>query len=160
MAKEGMITPQPLMGRINRISRCFTLYRNNQLEQEGLNGYQHLYILWVCRRPGISQEQLVKEIYVHKSSVARQLALREQNGFITRSACPSDRRQLLVYPTEKALRVLPLVREVIGRWNACLLEGFSLDEKACLLAMLERLEEKAEGIVNGEAAGKGEVEQP
>ena len=70
-----MITPQPLMGRINRISRCFTLYRNNQLEQEGLNGYQHLYILWVCRRPGISQEQLVKEIYVHKSSVARQLAL-------------------------------------------------------------------------------------
>ena len=52
-----------------------------------------------------SQEQLVKEIYVHKSSVARQLALLEQNGFITRSACPSDRRQLLVYPTEKALRV-------------------------------------------------------
>ena len=40
----GSLAPQPLMGRINRISRCFTLYRNNQLEQEGLNGYQHLYI--------------------------------------------------------------------------------------------------------------------
>lgn len=158
MEDGGSIAPQPLMGRINRISRCFTLYRNNQLEQEGLNGYQHLYILRVCRKPGISQEQLVKEIYVHKSSVARQLALLEQNGFITRTACPLDRRQLLVYPTEKALRVLPLVREVIDRWNACLLKDFSPDERACLFAALERLERKAEAIVNGKTAE--EVAQP
>lgn len=132
-----------LMRFINRISRCFTLYRNNQLEGEGINGYQHLYIIRICRDPGISQDELVREIYVNKSSVARQLSLLEQNGFILRKPCPKDRRQLLVYPTEKARAILPRVLEVRDGWNRRLLEEFTEEEKAALSAMLERMEEKA-----------------
>lgn len=147
----------PLMGKISRISRCFTLYRNNQLEQEGINGYQHLYILRVCKNPGISQDQLVKQVYIHKSSVTRQLALLEQNGFITRTPCPSDRRQLLIYPTDKALRILPLVQKVITCWNQQLLADFTEEEKAFLLTMLDKIEQKAEAIVN-DAAGKEAVQ--
>ena len=47
---------------VNRTSRCFTLYRNNKLEDKGINGYQHLYIIKICKNPGISQEELVREI--------------------------------------------------------------------------------------------------
>ena len=69
MAKEGMITPQPLMGRINRISRCFTLYRNNQLEQEGLNGYQHLYICLLYTSTGMAVifAEVGQEVHINGS---------------------------------------------------------------------------------------------
>lgn len=132
---------------VNRTSRCFTLYRNNQLEQEGLNGYQHLYIIKICRQPGILQDELVKEIYVHKSSVARQLSLLEQNGFIRREPCPQDRRQLLVYPTKKALELLPKVMEVRDRWNEQILEDFTEKEKILLCQMMERVMQKAEDVL-------------
>lgn len=132
-----------LMRFVNRTARCFTLYRNNQLENEGINGYQHLYIIKICKQPGISQDALVREIYVNKSSVARQLSLLEQNGWIRREPWPEDRRQLLVYPTEKAFRLYPKVLQVRESWNQRLLEDFAEDEKNLLCDMMERVMQKA-----------------
>ena len=132
-----------LMRFVNRTARCFTLYRNNQLENEGINGYQHLYIIKICKQPGISQDALVREIYVNKSSVARQLSLLEQNGWIRREPWPEDRRQLLVYPTEKALRLYTKVLQVRESWNQRLLEDFAEDEKILLCDMMERVMQKA-----------------
>lgn len=91
-----------LMKCIARIFRCSILYRNEILAQEGLNGYQHTYILKLCNNPGISQEQLSRMLYVNKSTVTRQLALLEQGGFVTRKPGSADKRTMLVYPTAKA----------------------------------------------------------
>lgn len=143
-----------IMKFINRTSRCFTLYRNNRLENEGINGYQHLYIIKICRNPGISQEELVREIYVNKSSVARQLLILEQNGFICRQPSKNDRRQLLVYPTDKALEIFPKVLEVREGWNKKLLEGFSDEEKSRLSSMLERIMDRAEYLLENEDIGE------
>ena len=136
-----------IMKFINRTSRCFTLYRNNKLEDRGINGYQHLYIIKICKNPGISQEELVKEIYVNKSSVARQLSMLEQNGFIIRTPHEQDRRQLLVYPTEKAFKIYPDAVKIRKDWNEKLLEDFSETEKEFLLSMLDRIMHKAEYIL-------------
>lgn len=146
-----------IMKFINRSSRCFTLYRNNKLENEGINGYQHLYIIKICRNPGISQEELVKEIYVNKSSVARQLSLLEQGGFIKREPLKQDRRQLLVYPTDKAFEIFPKVLKVREDWNNRLLEDFQEEEKILLLSMLEKVMNKAEYILEHSAEGDAEV---
>ena len=99
-----------LMKYIARIFRCSILYRNEILVQEGLNGYQHTYILKLCNNPGISQEQLSRMLYVNKSTVTRQLALLEQGGFVTRKPGSADKRTMLVYPTAKAEAVYPKVK--------------------------------------------------
>ena len=144
-----------LMKFINRTSRCFTLYRNNKLEEEGINGYQHLYIIKICRNPGIMQDALTREMYVNKSSVTRQLSLLEQNGFIRREPCEEDRRQLRVFPTEKGFEIFPKVVEVRRSWNERLLSGFSEEEKETLSAMMERVMERAEEILQDADEGGG-----
>lgn len=144
---------------VNRTSRCFTLYRNNQLENEGINGYQHLYIIKICKNPGILQEKLVKEIYVNKSSVARQLSLLENNGFIHREPCQDDRRQLLVYPTQKAYDIFPKVVKVRDQWNERLLEDFSESEKETIFNMMEKIMQKAAYILEHPAKGDMENEK-
>lgn len=132
-----------LMKYINTISRCAILYRNDKLENEGLNGYQHTYILKICNNPGISQEQLTKMIYVNKSNVARQLALLEQNGFITRKPCEKDKRVMQVFPTQKAYDIFPRVKNFISEWNSYLAEDFTEEERDLLLAMLRHITDKA-----------------
>ena len=98
---------ESFMRYINRTYRSSLLCRSSSLEGEGLSGNQHSYIAQICHHPGISQEQLAKRLFVNKSSVTRQLALLEQNGFIYRKSSQTDKRVLQVFPTQKALAVFP-----------------------------------------------------
>ncbi|HYE80649.1 MAG TPA: MarR family transcriptional regulator [Clostridia bacterium] len=134
---------ESLIKYIGRTWRCAVLYRNDKLAHEGLNGYQHTYILKICQNPGISQEQLALMIYVNKSNVARQLASLEQNGFITRRSSEKDKRVMQVFPTQKALDVYPKVRKLLLEWNACLTEDFTEEERNQLYSLMERVMNKA-----------------
>ena len=99
------------------IARCSNQFRSERLRDTGLCGQHCAYILRVCREPGTTQDAIAREIYVNKSNVTRQLATLEQNGFVERRPCETDSRAMEVYPTEKALAVLPEVREVLRAWN-------------------------------------------
>ena len=144
-----------LMRYVERIHRCYYTYRSNMLDVEGLSPQQHRYIVWICRYPGKPQDGLVREAYVNKSNVARQLSQLEQNGFIRREPCQEDRRQLLVYPTQKAMDVLPQVLEVRRRWNDSLLEGLTQEERERLMDVMERLCAQAQELAE-ESLKRGE----
>lgn len=149
---------ESIMKYISRTSRLSILYRSDELEKYELNGIQHTYILNICNNPGISQEQLAKLIFVNKSNVARQLALLEQTGFITRIPSEADRRQMRVYPTEKALENYPKVLEVLHEWNARLLEDFSEEEQLLLISMMKKVMNKAVDIME-QNDGKADKKQ-
>ena len=118
-------------------------FREDRLKDEGLSGAQCHYLTSVCKTPGISQDALCKQLFVNKSSVARQLCALEQNGYVTRTADERDRRALNVYPTDKALAVLPKVRAVLKAWNELVLEGFTQEEIETLTALVERVRVRA-----------------
>lgn len=130
---------KPLMKYIGRTERCAALYRDEMLNQYGLNGHQHTYIINICLNPGISQDRLAKKIFVNKSNVARQLTLLEANGFVLRKTSESNRRQMEVYPTEKCLTLYPIIMDILGDWNKYLLEEFTDEEKHALLDMMEKV---------------------
>lgn len=138
------------MKYINRISRCSSLFKNGKLEHEGLNGYQHVYIRNICREPGISQDYLAKSIYVNKSSVTRQLALLEQNGFITRTPSDKDKRVMQVYPTQKALNILPEIKRLSSEWESAITADLTDKERSIFLSVLERIMAKAAEKVDQE----------
>lgn len=139
-----------LMKYINRISRCSILFKSGKLEHEGLNAYQHVYIRNICREPGISQDNLAKSIYVNKSTVTRQLALLEQNGFITRTPCEKDKRVMQVFPTRKALDILPEVKRLSAEWEDFITAGLTDEERSFFISILERMMERAAEKVNEE----------
>lgn len=139
-----------LMKYISRTWRCAILFRTDKLEQEGLNGYQHTYILRICQNPGISQEQLAKMVYINKSNVTRQLAMLEQNGFITRVPSEKDKRVMQVFPTQKAIDVYPKVHDLLLEWNHYLVEDFTEEERSQLYSMLEHVMNKAMARVDKE----------
>lgn len=117
------------MKHLGEVWRCANLYRTEKLDKLEIGGYQDSYILEVCRQPGIAQEKLAGLIYVHKSNVARQLNSLEEKGFVLRVPDPNDKRNLLVYPTQKALDALPAIRKVHEEWNSLVLQG--LTDKEC-----------------------------
>lgn len=126
---------------ISVIARCSALKRSQAFKSLGITGCQHTYILNVCRNPGISQEQLANKIYIHKSNVARQVALLDKAGFLTRAPSSEDKRVMLIFPTAKAEAAYPVILQALKEWHDYLIMDFSKEEQV----LLERIENQCHG---------------
>ncbi len=131
------------MREINIVSRCGSIFRSEKLKEYGLGENNHSYILILCRNPGIPQEELARRLFINKSNVTRTLAALEADGFVTRSPSEKDRRVTLVFPTEKAYSVLPVIRETLREWRRYLTEDFSDEDKEKLVELTHRLAVRA-----------------
>ena len=125
-----------LTHNITDIARCAAQYRTEELAPLGLKACHGSYLSVICACPGITQDQLARRIFINKSNVARQLAILEEEGFVERRACTEDKRAMRVYPTDKALEVLPKINAILVRWEECLTQDLSEKEKILLTQML------------------------
>ena len=141
-----------ITSNINFISRCMTLYRSEKLSDEIAGAYQ-LYVFAICKKPGRSQDELSRDLFVHKSSVARAIAYLEERGLIERKSDESDKRISRVYPTDKMLELLPRVKEISSNFLEQLTEGISEEELMLFDSVITRMRE------NASRAAKGENEQ-
>lgn len=127
------------MKSLNIISRCQSIFRSKKMGEE-LLACHHPFVLTVCRFPGRSQDEIAKDLCLNKSTVTRALAQLESLGYVTRNPNPSDKRQTLVFPTEKMLSVLPKVREITAEWNRLIFEGIPEEELAVFRSVTEKIE--------------------
>ena len=128
---------------IQQISRCGRQYRTDAFEPLGLKACHGRYLQEICQNPGIFQEQLTESVLVNKSNVARQVAALEENGLLERRACGKDKRVLRLYPTEKALALMPQVDAILASWDQQLLQDLSAQEQALLEELLQRIRNRA-----------------
>ena len=135
-----------IMRRMNIISRCQALYRAERIAGE-LQPCHHAFVLSISREPGRSQEQIARELCLNKSTVARAIAQLEERGFVKRAEIAEDKRRTAVYPTEKMLAALPLVRAVALEWNEQIAGEVGEAEMAVFESVLEKLEKSARALV-------------
>ena len=145
------------MRYINMISRCCSMYRSQRLEGTELGACHIPYILTLYRNPGVTQESLGKMLYINKSNVTRALLYLEQHGYVRREQNETDKRVLLVYPTEKAITELPLIKSILKDWNEYITEDISAEELCTFMSVLERIAKRAADYGElSETAGEGE----
>lgn len=134
----------PVISRnLNVLARSGAQFRSEYLKPLGITTFQAPYIQHICDQPGMSQEQVARALQVNRSSAARHLAALEEDGFVTRVESREDKRQLLIYPTRKALDANPEIRRVNTLWNDWLTHGMTEEEVARLEELLERLRLRA-----------------
>ena len=128
---------------ITEIARCGAQFRNDNLAELDLKGCHACYLLEICRNPGISQDKLAKRICFNKSNIARQAAALEEGGFLIRRPCEDDKRVMRLYPTEKAIALLPEIEQIMNVWEDLLTQGLTEDEKEILATLLARMKIRA-----------------
>lgn len=139
----------PFMRQIAITYRCALRFREKELADTGLNGCQTPYLTALYRHPGISQEEMARQLNVNKSSVTRQLASLEEKGYVLRKADPADKRSLLIFPTEKALLLQERIFQCYGDWSRYLTRDFSPQEQETLSLLMGKIAAKAEEYVKG-----------
>ena len=124
---------------IVEIARCFVQHRSDNLAPMGLKSCHSSYLIAICANPGISQDGLARRIYINKSNVARQAAILEEEGYITRSPSATDKRVLELYPTEKARQLLPDLVALNRSSEAFLTQDLTEEEKQILCVLLNKM---------------------
>ena len=128
---------------ITEIARCGAQYRTEALAPLGLKACHASYLTEICAHPGISQDKLAGRICINKSNVARQAAILEEEGFITRTPSVSDKRIMELHPTQKTLDLLPQITPILSCWESCLTADLSEEERGLLEKLLSRMKDKA-----------------
>lgn len=134
-----------LMKDMNIISRCQLSYRTEMLKGE-LCGCHHSFVLVICRMPGMTQDEISRELCLNKSTVARALTQLEERGYVKREQKPEDKRSVLVFPTDKMIKILPTVKEITYKWNEMLSEDIPSDQLEIFVSVLNKMSEKAKQI--------------
>ena len=137
-----------IMKKINTISRCAVLYRNDKLNDKTLTPLYHSYVFIITKNPGITQDELASELCINKSNVTRGLNNLEERGFVERKADEKDKRILRVYPTDKMLQAFPEIKEVLREWNSYLTDDIDENEIKIFQSVLQRITERAKDYIS------------
>ena len=129
-------------------NRYTQMYMNKQLEPYGINASQYMFIVHICRRPGITQDKLPDLIHINKSNVTRALAQLEAAGFVRRESNPDDKRTAHIYPTEKSNELYPVLMEIMETWDAVLTGRLTVEEKKELRLLLQKAAQTAVDFVS------------
>ncbi len=129
------------------ISRCGVQYRSDNLTQFGLKSIHASYLTEIASNPGISQDRLAKIICINKSNVARQVAVLEEDGFVRRVPSAADKRVMELYPTEKTLEILPQINDMLMRWENCITQDLTEEEKELISALMGKMSSRAAGYM-------------
>lgn len=134
---------------ITEIARCGAQYRTDRLAPMGLKGCHASYLTQICAHPGISQDKLAKLICINKSNVARQAAVLEEEGFVTRIPSTTDKRIMELHPTQKTLDLLPEISCILKCWEGCITSDLTEEELDQLTALLAKMKSRATDYMDG-----------
>ena len=116
--------------------RFYKIYLDKQLAPFGLNNSQYMFLIKICRSPGILQDSLLDMFYVHPSNIVRTIAALEKQGMLTRSPNDKDKRTCKLYPTDRALSVIDKVEAVCERTETLLLQGITDSDQELFMNLL------------------------
>ncbi len=94
----------------------------------------------ICQRQKITQQCLVHCLEIDKAMVVRIIDYLAEKKLVNRIINPEDRREHLIVPTPKGLKMLPEIDQAMAQTTQKALKGFSSAEIEKLNDMLNRIQ--------------------
>ena len=128
------------MMRIMDVSRLHRDITRRESEVDGIpQSYRVLLFHLSNMEAGVTQLELVKAAHLKPPTVSVTLANMEKDGYITRRTGETDRRQSLVYLTDKGKGVNARIKDSFDRCDKVALGKLSANENRVLCALLDKV---------------------
>ncbi|WP_051294836.1 MarR family winged helix-turn-helix transcriptional regulator [Maridesulfovibrio bastinii] len=134
---------------LSKLMRIHRQQLGKKVAHMGISIGQVSTIMEILDCPGCSQDEISNSLAIDKAATARSLAALEKSGFITRLENEKNRRQKLVYPTEKALKIESSLRGILAESKQYFFKNFTENEQEQALLLLERMVESYAQSVSG-----------
>lgn len=131
---------------LDQVHAVMHLFRSRQFQalRDGPHGVTHMdsrVLGFFARHPGSTQSALAQHSGRDKAQLARLVSGLRERGLLAAETDVGDRRNLRLSLTPDGLAVQRSLQQQARRLSARALAGFDADEKARLLALLQRVKE-------------------
>ncbi|MBM6506950.1 MarR family winged helix-turn-helix transcriptional regulator [Staphylococcus pasteuri] len=130
---------QDILRDIGIIARALDSISNIEFKDLKLSKGQFIYLVRICENPGMIQEQLVDMLKIDRATASRSIKNLEKNNFIYKTYNENNKKNKLLYPTEKGQKLYPFIIRENNHSNEVALEGFNNKEIDELSKMLNRV---------------------
>lgn len=117
-----------ILRNIGIISRALDSISNIEFKELNLNKGQFVYLVRICENPGIIQEQLVEMLKIDRATASRAIKNLEKHDFIIKKNEENNKKNKLLFPTEKGLEIYPFIIRENEYSNSVALKGFDKAE--------------------------------
>lgn len=141
---------------ITLLARKSQSYIGGALSKYDLTAAEQPFFMALQRYEGVTQEELTAMVCVDKAATARAVKSLEEKGFLIRIQDQNDRRQNLVYPTDKARQLGSAVKSELLHFNDLLTDGIDPQNLEQVFAALLKMEENFSKIQNDNSTATAE----
>ena len=123
---------------IQKLRRCFRFIHHHA---DGGKWSRFRVLRELRFHGGMTQRKLREHMNIQQSSLSELVMKMEEQGLLVRTPCPTDRRQVLITPTEEGLRQLAVSEEADLHQNVTYLQVLTDEEQNTLLELLTKLDD-------------------
>ncbi|HEM2484501.1 TPA: MarR family transcriptional regulator, partial [Listeria monocytogenes] len=123
---------------IGVIARALDSISNIEFKELNLAKGQFIYLVRICENQGIIQEKLVDILKIDRTTASRAIKNLEKNGLIIKKQDKNNKKNKLLFPTEKGQQLYPLIIRENEYSNAVALKGFTEAEINMLADALKK----------------------
>ncbi len=143
-----------ILREIGAIARALDSISNIEFKELDLTKGQYLYVIRICENPGIIQEKVAELLKVDRTTASRAIQKLETKGFIEKRSDQGNKKNKLLFPTNKSLDIYPFLKREGEYSNQRALDGFSSEEVDSIHHLLTRVLQNIE--IDWEAVKKGQ----
>lgn len=121
------------------IARALDSISNIEFKDINLSKGQFVYLVRICENPGIIQEQLVEMLKIDRATASRAIKNMEYNGIITKRTDKENKKNKLLYATEKGQELYSFIIRENEHSNSVALEGLTETEITTLVELLNKV---------------------
>ena len=126
---------------IGIISRALDSISNIEFKELNLAKGQFVYLVRICETPGMIQEKLAEILKIDRTTAARAITNLEKNGLIIKETDPNNKKNKLLFPTEKGQAIYPFIIRENEHSNAVALQDLTEKEIDILVGLLKRVKD-------------------
>ena len=101
---------EDILRDIGVIARALDSISNIEFKEIDLTKGQFIYLTRICENPGIIQEKLAEMLKIDRTTASRAIKNLEKNHMIVKKNDATNKKNKLLFPTEKGKSLYPFIR--------------------------------------------------
>ena len=105
------------------------MFLNHELEGSEITAIELMYLGYLYKQDGITQDELLKEYCIDKAAKTRVIQKMEKKGLVQREVADGDKRAKKVFLTEKANEYRELIGNIQKKWSEVMWTSLDVTEE-------------------------------